>query len=126
VENILTLPELEEQPLKDRIARMMTVDMSEMVDFKLFAETIAVFGGRLDKEKKFEFFFKVYDMDEDGLVGDGELFVVLRALVDGSLNDEQVESIVDQILHEYDKDGDSKLNFEEFKLMLTQEQIVNS
>ncbi|CAG9335240.1 unnamed protein product [Blepharisma stoltei] len=122
VDDILTLPELTNHPMRDRIARMMTIDMGEVIDFKLFVETISLFSDRLNPEEKLRYFFKLYDMDGDGFVGEGELFVMLRILVGGSLNDAQVQSIVDQVIQQTDRDKDGKLNFKEFKDMLGETQ----
>lgn len=114
--------------MRDRIARMMTQDMGEVVDFKLFVETISLFSDRLNPEEKLRYFFRLYDMDGDGFVGEGELFVMLRILVGGSLNDAQVQSIVDQVIQQTDKDRDGKLNFREFQAMLGEQdqQLFNT
>jgi serine/threonine-protein phosphatase 2B regulatory subunit len=109
--------------MKDRIARLMTLDMGEVIDFRLFAETISVFNDRVSAEEKFKYFFRLYDMDGDGFVGDGELFVVFRTLVGGNYNDIQIQNIVEQIIQQYDKDGDKKLNYKEFSSILIEPEL---
>lgn len=49
--------------------------------------------------------FKVYDMDRDGLISNGELFLVLKMMVGNNLKDQQLQQIVDKTIMEADKDG---------------------
>ena len=63
--------------------------------------------------------FKVYDMDRDGFISNGELFLVLKMMVGNNLKDGQLQQIVDKTIMEADKDGDGKLSFEEFVLMVS-------
>ena len=63
--------------------------------------------------------FKVYDMDRDGYISNGELFLVLKMMVGNNLKDGQLQQIVDKTIMEADKDGDGKLNFDEFVQMVS-------
>lgn len=63
--------------------------------------------------------FKVYDMDRDGFISNGELFLVLKMMVGNNLKDGQLQQIVDKTIMEADKDGDGKLSFEEFVQMVS-------
>lgn len=119
VEDLMALPEIQQNPLKDRIARLMTLDMGEVVDFRLFIETISIFNDRVPMEEKSKYFFRIYDMDGDGYVGDSELFIVFRMLLKGSYDDGQIQCIVEQLIGQYDKDGDKKLNYKEFCAVLS-------
>jgi len=79
--------------------------------------------------------FDVYDVDRDGFISNGELFLVLKMMVGSNLKvrlsnspqassifltqvcpnqDQQLQQIVDKTIMEADKDGDGKLSFEEF------------
>lgn len=58
--------------------------------------------------------FKVYDIDRDGFISNGELFLVLKMMVGGNLKDAQLQQIVDKTIMEADLDGDGKVSFEEF------------
>ena len=62
--------------------------------------------------------FKVYDMDRDGFISNGELFLVLKMMVGNNLKDGQLQQIVDKTIMEADRDGDGKLSFEEFTYMV--------
>lgn len=63
--------------------------------------------------------FKVYDMDRDGFISNGELFLVLKMMVGNNLKDGQLQQIVDKTIMEADKDGDGKLSFDEFVQMVS-------
>eukprot|EP01126_Amoeba_proteus_P017785 TRINITY_DN1872_c0_g1_i17.p1 TRINITY_DN1872_c0_g1~~TRINITY_DN1872_c0_g1_i17.p1 ORF type:complete len:115 (-),score=33.35 TRINITY_DN1872_c0_g1_i17:38-382(-) len=68
---------------------------------------------------KFQVAFKVYDMDGDGLISNGELFQVLKMMVGENLTDVQLQQIVDKTILEGDDDKDGKISYEEFKKMIT-------
>ena len=38
--------------------------------------------------------FKVYDMDRDGFISNGELFIVLKMMVGNNLKDQQLQQVV--------------------------------
>ena len=58
--------------------------------------------------------FKVYDIDQDGFISNGELFQVLKTMVGNNLTDKQLQQIVDKTILYADKDGDGKISYEEF------------
>lgn len=58
--------------------------------------------------------FKIYDMDKDGYISNGELFQVLKMMVGNNLKDTQLQQIVDKTIIHADADGDGKISFEEF------------
>jgi Ca2+-binding EF-hand superfamily protein len=58
--------------------------------------------------------FKVYDIDGDGFIGNGELYQVLKMMVGANLTDVQLQQIVDKTILEADKDKDGKLSYEEY------------
>ncbi|CAG2168132.1 unnamed protein product [Oppiella nova] len=58
--------------------------------------------------------FRIYDMDNDGFISNGELFQVLKMMVGNNLKDTQLQQIVDKTIVFADKDEDGKISFEEF------------
>lgn len=58
--------------------------------------------------------FRIYDMDNDGFISNGELFQVLKMMVGNNLKDTQLQQIVDKTILFADKDEDGKISFEEF------------
>jgi serine/threonine-protein phosphatase 2B regulatory subunit len=55
--------------------------------------------------------FKIYDMDRDGYISNGELFQVLKMMVGNNLKDAQLQQIVDKTIIYADKDNDGKISF---------------
>lgn len=68
--------------------------------------------------------FKVYDMDRDGYISNGELFIVLKMMVGNNLKDNQLQQIVDKTIMEADKDMDGKISFEEFMIMVENTDVA--
>lgn len=62
--------------------------------------------------------FQVYDIDRDGFVSNGELFLVLKMMVGNNLKEQQLQQIVDKTIMEADTNGDGKVDFEEFCRMV--------
>lgn len=59
--------------------------------------------------------FRVYDVDEDGKIGEKDLEQMLKLLVGSHVSDAQRMSVVAQTIQAYDNDGDGCLSFEEFQ-----------
>ena len=66
------------------------------------------------KSYLFLYYFRIYDIDNDGYISNGELFQVLKMMVGSNLKDTQLQQIVDKTILFADKDGTGKINFEEF------------
>lgn len=94
------------------------------MDFQEFVGGLSAFSSRGGREEKLKFAFKVYDVDRDGYISNGELFLVLKMMVGNNLKDRELQQIVDKTIMEADQDGDGKLNFEEFALMVSNTDIV--
>jgi serine/threonine-protein phosphatase 2B regulatory subunit len=58
--------------------------------------------------------FKIYDIDRDGFISNGELFQVLKMMVGNNLKDAQLQQIVDKTIIYSDKDGDGRISYDEF------------
>ena len=59
-----------------------------MVDFKEFVKALSTFNPQQNNEEvKLKFLFKVYDLDQDGLLSQDEIRIILKQVVAGSLND---------------------------------------
>ena len=93
-------------------------DGSGSVDFQEFISGLSAFSSKGNKEEKLRFAFKVYDIDRDGYISNGELFLVLKMMVGSNLKDGQLQQIVDKTIMEADRDNDGKISFEEFQGMV--------
>jgi serine/threonine-protein phosphatase 2B regulatory subunit len=65
-------------------------------------------------KNRFVVTFNVYDIDRDGYISNGELYLVLKMMVGSNLKEAQLQQIVDKTIMEADADGDGKISFEEF------------
>ncbi|MCJ1481843.1 Calcineurin subunit B [Schaereria dolodes] len=96
------------------------------VDFQEFVSGLSAFSSKGNKEEKLRFAFKVYDIDRDGYISNGELFIVLKMMVGSNLKDMQLQQIVDKTIMEADKDKDGKISFDEFTKMVENTDVSMS
>lgn len=119
IDEFMSLPELQQNPLVRRVIDLFDTDRNGEIDFKEFVQGLSQFTVKgADKEAKLKFAFKVYDIDQDGFISNGELFQVLKMMVGTNLKDVQLQQIVDKTILIADKDGDGKISFEEFSAMV--------
>eukprot|EP00047_Mylnosiga_fluctuans_P002413 m.224392 g.224392 ORF g.224392 m.224392 type:complete len:176 (-) comp11088_c0_seq1:2409-2936(-) len=114
VAEFMALPELQQNPLVERVISIFDSDGDGEIDFKEFIEGISLFSVKGDRDSKLKFAFKIYDMDGDGFISNGELFQVLKLMVGNNLKDAQLQQIVDKTIIYADKDLDGKVSFDEF------------
>lgn len=96
------------------------------VDFQEFVTGLSAFSSKGNKVQKLQFAFKVYDIDRDGYISNGELFIVLKMMVGSNLKDQQLQQIVDKTIMEADLDKDGKISFEEFTKMVENTDVSMS
>ncbi|XP_032164070.1 calcineurin subunit B type 2 [Mustela erminea] len=118
VEEFLSLPELHQNPLVQRVIDIFDTDGNGEVDFKEFVLGTSQFSVRGDEEEKLRFAFSIYDIDKDGYISNGELFQVLKLMVGDNLEDWQLQQLVDKTIIVLDRDGDGKISFEEFSAVV--------
>jgi serine/threonine-protein phosphatase 2B regulatory subunit len=114
IEEFMSLPELQQNPLVQRVIEIFDTDGNKEIDFQEFIEGISQFSVKGDKEQKLKFAFKIYDINQDGFISNGELFTVLRMMVGNNLKEVQLQQIVDKTILQFDTDGDGKISYEEF------------
>ena len=137
VDEFMSLPELQQNPLVQRVIDIFDADGNGEVDFKEFIQGVSQFSVKGDKLSKLRFAFRIYDMDNDGFISNGELFQVglrrdflitrfinairlssppqvLKMMVGNNLKDTQLQQIVDKTILFADKDEDGKISFDEF------------
>ncbi|MEQ2169574.1 Calcineurin subunit B type 1, partial [Goodea atripinnis] len=114
VDEFMSLPELQQNPLVRRVIDIFDTDGNGEVDFIEFIKGVSQFSIRGDKLQKLHFAFRIYDMDKDGFISNGELFQVLKMMVGNNLQDTEMQQIVDKTIISADKDGDGRVSFDEF------------
>ncbi|XP_024415900.2 calcineurin subunit B type 2 [Desmodus rotundus] len=115
VDEFMSVPELQKNPLVQRVIEVFDTDGNGEVDFEEFIVGTSQFSVKGDEEQKLRFAFSIYDMDRDGYISNGELFQVLQMMVGDNLKDWKLQQLVDKTIITLDRDGDGKISFEEFR-----------
>ncbi|KAJ3209917.1 Calcineurin subunit B [Dinochytrium kinnereticum] len=123
-DEFLSLPQIANNPLAARLLSVLDGDGTGDIDFKEFISGLSAFSSKGNKIDKLRFAFKVYDMDRDGFISNGELFLVLKMMVGNNLKDNQLQQIVDKTIMEADLDMDGKISFEEFTKVVENTDIA--
>ena len=97
LQELLELPQIKQNPLARRIVGInnnlsltsnlyfmfhyfgidvLDQDSSGEIDFQEFVRGMSQFSSQGDKETKLRFAFRIYDMDNDGFISNGELYQV--------------------------------------------------
>ncbi|XP_029776498.1 calcineurin subunit B type 2 [Suricata suricatta] len=123
VEEFMSLPGLQRNPLVQRVIDIFDTDGNGEVDFEEFIVGTSQFSVRGDEEQKLRFAFSIYDIDKDGYISNGELFQVLKMMVGDNLQDWQLQQLVDKTIIILDTDGDGRISFEEFSVVVRNMEI---
>ncbi|KAL9642334.1 hypothetical protein ABK040_007332 [Willaertia magna] len=106
----------------DRMFSLFDEDGDGSINFREFICGLSVFCEKGTIDEKLKFSFRIYDFDKDGCISKEELYKLLEAsLVENSLGipQEQLTSLVDATFAEADTDGDGKISFEEYRVLVT-------
>jgi serine/threonine-protein phosphatase 2B regulatory subunit len=146
-DEFLALPQISSNPLATRMIAIFDEDGGGDVDFQEFVSGLSAFSSKGNKEEKLRFAFRVYDIDRDGFISNGELFIVLKMMVGSNLKDQQLQQvriplrgqleivcggdadrpqIVDKTIMEADLDRDGKISFDEFTKMVESTDVTMS
>lgn len=89
----------------NRMIAIFDEDGGGDVDFQEFVSGLSAFSSKGNKEEKLHFAFKVYDIDRDGYISNGELFIVLKMMVGSNLKDQQLQQVCLSLAHFAPKRG---------------------
>ncbi|KAF7660450.1 hypothetical protein LDENG_00280910 [Lucifuga dentata] len=125
MERILTLPELKSNPFRKRICQVFST--SEMKDgsltFEDFLDLLSAFSDSATLEIKSHYAFRIFDFDDDGTLGYGDLEKLVNSLTgetdDTRLTPEEMKQLIDNILEESDIDKDGTVNLSEFQHVIS-------
>ena len=60
----------------------------------------------------------MYDLDNDGFISTGELYLVLQMMVGSNLPPKQLQELVDKTMIQADRDCDDKISYDEFEHLI--------
>mmetsp|Transcript_36379 Transcript_36379/g.67226 ORF Transcript_36379/g.67226 Transcript_36379/m.67226 type:complete len:181 (-) Transcript_36379:230-772(-) len=126
VEKFLAIPNLEHNPLVKRVVDTFDDDKNGVIDFQEFIKNISIFASKQTEgkdEEKTKFAFRMYDVNNDGFISNGDLFTILKIMVGSNLTDTQLQQLVDRTILQGDKDKDGKLSYTEFVAMVKSTNI---
>jgi len=114
VDEIMKLPNITENPLVRRVVDVFDTNGDGELDFQEFLNGLAQVANKADRRQKLAFAFRIYDIDKDGYISNGELFQALKTMVGSNLKDAQLQQAVDKTIMIHHKDGDGRIGFKEF------------
>ena len=112
------IPEVVMNPLAKRLTAMFERDEADRINFRNFARGLSVLGERATPEVKVRALFRIYDVDGDGFITEGDIREVLK-LATGQV----MEEVVQQTIAAVDKDGDGKISLEDFSRVASWESF---
>lgn len=122
-EDILSVPEFTINPLSERITNTFFCGIREdRIDFRQFMKTLArlrpikTFRHNVlnTREEKLSFLFKMYDIDEDGVLAKEELMNILQLLLGHKVSEENLINIAERTITEADTSGQGVIGFADF------------
>jgi serine/threonine-protein phosphatase 2B regulatory subunit len=119
-DELLNLPGIKNNSLATRIVALFDSDGDGRVSFEEFVNYLAKFSCKGKSEDKLKLAFDIYDIDNDGFISPGELFIVLKQMSASHLSDQQLQQVVDKTIRDADYDCDNKICFDEFCKIITE------
>ena len=89
-EEFFDVPAIAQNPLVKRVIQIFDKNKDGKISFVEFINGLAALSTGADDQEKLKFAFKVYDMDEDNYISNGDLFKVLKIMVGNNLTDRQL------------------------------------
>uniref|UniRef100_A0A8B9XUD9 Calcium and integrin-binding family member 2 n=1 Tax=Bos mutus grunniens TaxID=30521 RepID=A0A8B9XUD9_BOSMU len=115
---IIQMPELRENPFKERIVEAFSEDGEGNLTFNDFVDMFSVLCESAPLELKASYAFKIYDFNTDNFICKEDLQLTLARLTKSELDEDEVVLVCDKVIEEADLDGDGKLGFADFEDMI--------
>jgi len=115
---IIQMPELRENPFKERIVEAFSEDGQGNLTFNDFVDMFSVLCESAPRELKANYAFKIYDFNMDNFICKEDLERTLARLTKSELDEDEVVLVCEKVIEEADLDGDGKLGFADFEDMI--------
>ncbi|XP_073475268.1 calcium and integrin-binding family member 2 [Aquarana catesbeiana] len=119
IQLIINMPELMENPFKERIVQAFSEDGDGHLSFNDFVDMFSVMSEMAPRELKAIYAFKIYDFNTDNFICKSDLEQTLNKLTREELEEEEVTLVCEKVIEEADMDGDGKLAFADFENMIS-------
>ncbi|KAM6060075.1 long-chain-fatty-acid--CoA ligase ACSBG1 [Theristicus caerulescens] len=116
---IINMPELKENPFKERIVESFSEDGEGSLSFNDFVDMFSVLSEMAPRELKAIYAFKIYDFNTDNFICKSDLEKTLNKLTREELTAEEITLVCEKVIEEADMDGDGKLGFADFENMIS-------
>ncbi|KAI1235037.1 Calcium and integrin-binding family member 2, partial [Lamprotornis superbus] len=116
---IINMPELKENPFKERIVASFSEDGEGSLSFNDFVDMFSVLSEMAPRELKAIYAFKIYDFNTDNFICKADLEKTLNKLTREELTEEEITLVCEKVIEEADMDGDGKLGFADFENMIS-------
>uniref|UniRef100_H9GDU7 Calcium and integrin-binding family member 2 n=1 Tax=Anolis carolinensis TaxID=28377 RepID=H9GDU7_ANOCA len=116
---IINMPELMENPFKERIVHSFSEDEEGSLSFNDFVDMFSALSETAPRELKAVYAFKVYDFNTDNFICKSDLEQTLNKLTKEDLTEEEITLVCEKVIEEADMDADGKLGFADFENMIS-------
>ena len=103
-EEFFDVPELAQNPLIRRVFCIFDKNKDNTISFIEFIQGLSKLSENSNDEAKLRFVFKIYDIDEDGFISNGDLFKILKIMIGNNLTNIQLQQLVDRTIIQADFD----------------------
>lgn len=124
-EEFFEVPELAQNPMIKRVFRIFDKNKDNSISFVEFIQGLSKLSENSNDEEKLRFAFKIYDMDEDGFISNGDLFKILKIMIGNNLTDVQLQQLVDRTIIQSDYDQDGLISYEEFVRSIKEQNLLS-
>ncbi|KAL7631266.1 UNVERIFIED_CONTAM: hypothetical protein RMT77_018433 [Armadillidium vulgare] len=110
---VLKIPYLTANPFANNIIQTFSSEKDNQWSFEDFLDMASIMSSKAPVEVKTQWAFKIYDMDEDGVLDSSDIGSVIDILVCKKLEDKASMQLISKVLEETDFDG-SGISTDEF------------
>ncbi|XP_061835803.1 calcium and integrin-binding family member 3-like [Nerophis lumbriciformis] len=112
------MPELKDNPFRQRIAEVFSEDGKGNMTLDDFLDMFSVLSEMAPRDLKAYYAFKIYDFNDDDFICKSDLEKTLNKLTRNELTEDEVRMVCEKVLDEADLDNDGRLSLEDFQHMI--------
>ncbi|KAM7400294.1 hypothetical protein PAMA_004814 [Pampus argenteus] len=117
-ELIGSMPELKDNPFRQRIAEVFSEDGEGNMTLDDFLDMFSVLSEMAPRDLKAYYAFKIYDFNNDDFLCKSDLEKTLNKLTRNELTEDEVRMVCEKVMDEADLDNDGRLSLEDFQHMI--------